>query len=97
MKRAAIIFAVLAVLLFADGLYMILANYHPGDANTFFGNQTWNISDGEVTIISSGFLALAAVIMWIFAARRAARARAQPPGSDPAKTEQPGRRTAFPA
>ena len=33
MKRAAIIFAVLAVLLFADGLYMILANYHPGDAN----------------------------------------------------------------
>ena len=97
MKRAAIIFAVAAVLLFADGLYMVLANYHPGDANTFFGNQTWNISDGEVTIISSGFLALAAVIMWVFAARRAARSRAQPPGSDPAKTEQPGSRTAFPA
>ena len=97
MKRAAIIFAVVAVLLFADGLYMVLANYHPGDANTFFGNQTWNISDGEVTIISSGFLALAAVIMWVFAARRAARSRAQPPGSDPAKTEQPGSRTAFPA
>ena len=97
MKRAAIIFAVLAVLLFVDGLYMILANYHPGDANTFFGNQTWNISDGEVTIISSGFLALAAVIMWVFAGRRAARLRAQPPESDPAKTEQPGGRTAFPA
>jgi len=99
MKRAAIIFAVLAVLLFADGLYMVLANYHPGDANTFFGNQTWNISDGEVTIISSGFLALAAVIMWVFAARRGARARTQRPVSDtdPAKADQPGGRTAFPA
>jgi hypothetical protein len=95
MKRTAIIFAVVAVLLFADGLYMVLANYHPGDANTFFGNQTWNISDGEVTIISSGFVALAAVIMWLVAARRDARSRAQRPGSDPAKTEQSGSRTAF--
>jgi hypothetical protein len=97
MKRVAIIFAVVAVLLFADGLYMVLANYHPGDANTFFGNQTWNISDGEVTIISSGFLALAAVILWVVAARRNTRSRAQAPGSDPAQTEQPDRRTAFPA
>ena len=97
MKRAAIIFAVLAVLLFADGLYMILANYHPGDANTFFGNQTWNISDGEVTIISAGFLALAAVVMWLFAARRGARSRPQQLEGDQAKTEQPGSRTAFPA
>jgi hypothetical protein len=97
MKRVAIIFAVVAVLLFADGAYMVLANYHPGDANTFFGNQTWNISDGEVTIISSGFLALAAVIMWLVAARRDARSRAQQLASDPAKTEQPGSRTAFPA
>jgi hypothetical protein len=99
MKRVAILFAVVAVLLFADGLYMVLANYHPGDANTFFGNQTWNISDGEVTIISSGFLALAAVIIWVVAARRNARSRAQRSGSDPdaAKAEQPDRRTAFPA
>ena len=97
MKRVALIFAVVAVLLFADGLYMVLANYHPGDANTFFGNQTWNISDGEVTIISSGFLALAAVIMWVVAARRGARARVQRPASDtdPAKADQPGSRTAF--
>ncbi len=33
---------------------MVLANYHPGDANTFFGNQNWNMSDGEATLISSG-------------------------------------------
>lgn len=94
MKRIALVVAVVAVLLFADGLYMVLANYHPGDANTFFGNQTWNLSDGEVTIISAGFLALAAVIMWVLALRRDARSGAQRPGSDPADTEQPGSRTA---
>jgi branched-subunit amino acid ABC-type transport system permease component len=97
MKRVALIFAVMAVLLFADGLCMVLANYHPGDANTFFGNQTWNISDGEVTLISAGFLALAAAILWLVVVRRDARSRAQRPGSDPAKAEQPGSRTAFPA
>jgi hypothetical protein len=97
MKRVALILAVVAVLLFADGLYMVLANYHPGDANTFFGNQTWNISDGEVTIISSAILALAAVVMWVIAARRDARSRAQRLQGDAAKAEQPGSRTAFPA
>ena len=79
MKRVAIVFAVLAVLLFTDGLYMVLANYHPGDANTFFGNQTWNISDGEVTLISSAFLAVAAVVMFVIAFRRQARSRADQP------------------
>jgi hypothetical protein len=97
MKRAAIIFGVLAVLLFIDGLYMVLANYHPGDANTFFGNQTWNMSDGEVTIISSGFLALAAVIMFVIAFRRQARSRAGRHAGDTSKTERPGRRTASQA
>ena len=100
MKKVAIIFCVVAVLLFADGLYMVLANYHPGDANTFFGNQNWNMSDGEVTLISSGFLFLAAVIMWVIAVRRQARSAARATratGTDTAKTEQSGRRTASQA
>jgi len=100
MKKVAIVFGVVAVLLFADGLYMVLANYHPGDANTFFGNQNWNMSDGEVTLISSGFLLLAAVIMWVIAVRRQARSVAgatRATGTDTAKTEQSGRRTASQA
>jgi hypothetical protein len=100
MKKVAIVFGVVAVLLFADGLYMVLANYHPGDANTFFGNQNWNMSDGEVTLISSGFLFLAAVIMWVIAVRRQARSAAgatRATGTDTAKTEQSGRRTASQA
>jgi hypothetical protein len=96
MKRVAIVFGVVAVLLLADGLYMVLANYHPQDANTFFGNQTWNLSDGEVTLISGGFLVLAALIMWGLAIRRD-RSRAQRTGGDrPAaeQPDQPGSRTA---
>ena len=70
MKRAAIVFSVVTVLLFTDGLYMVLANYHPGDANTFFGNQTWNLSDGEVTLISAAFFCLATLFMWVLVLRR---------------------------
>jgi hypothetical protein len=88
-KRVAIVFGVVAVLLLIDGLYMVLANYHPGDANTFFGNQTWNLSDGEVTLISAGFLFLAAAIMWVIAVRRD-RSRAQPAGGVQPTEEQPG-------
>jgi hypothetical protein len=97
MKRTAIVFAVVAVLLFADGLYMVLANYHPGDANTFFGNQNWNLSDGEVTLISAGFLFAAALVMWGIGIRRAARSRTGRPGEATSATERPGSRMASQA
>jgi hypothetical protein len=85
------------VLLFVDGLYMVLANYHPGDANTFFGNQNWNISDGEVTLISSAFIFVGTLIMWGLVLRRGARSRARrpavaQPGTD--RPQQPGSRSA---
>jgi hypothetical protein len=93
MKRIALIFSVVSVLLFADGLYMVLANYHPGDANTFFGNQTWNLSDGEVTLISAGFFTLATVVMWALVLRRGARAGDTAQVRD-ARSGHPGDRTA---
>jgi len=97
MKRVVIVFGVVSVLLFADGLYMVLANYHPGDANTFFGNQTWNLSDGEVVLISAGLVCLATLIMLAIAVRRGAWSRAprpaaHKPGGDPA--QRPGSRSA---
>ncbi len=46
MKRAALIFGVLAVLLLADGTWMELANYQPGDQNPIFGNPHFIVSDG---------------------------------------------------
>ena len=69
-KRVAIIFAVVGVLLLADGVWMELTNYHPSDQNTFFGNGNLILSDGQVVLISAGLIILATVVMWLVAARR---------------------------
>jgi hypothetical protein len=86
-KRVAIIFAVISALLLADGLYMELSNYHPGDQNNFFGNGNIILSDGQVVLISAGFLIVATAVMWLVAARLEARSQAQRP-------EQPRGRSA---
>jgi hypothetical protein len=88
-KRVALVFGVLGVLVLIDGLYMELAHYHPGDQNTFFGNQNLILSDGQVTLISAGLLILASLIMWGIAVRRD-RSRAQRTGGDQPAQERPG-------
>ena len=75
MKRAAWIFTVLSVLLLADGLWMELSHYQPGDQNTFTGNPNLILSDGQVVLISGGFLLAATVVMWVLVLRREALAR----------------------
>ena len=75
MKRAAWIFTVLSVLLLADGLWMELSHYQPGDQNTFTGNPNLILSDGQVVPISGGFLLAATVVMWVLVLRREALAR----------------------
>ena len=75
MKRAAWIFTVLSVLLLADGLWMELSHYQPGDQNTFTGNPNLILSDGQVVLISGGFLLAATVVMWVLVLRRETLAR----------------------
>ena len=75
MKRAAWIFTVLSVLLLADGLWMELSHYQPGDQNTFTGNANLILSDGQVVLISGGLLLAATVVMWVLVLRREALAR----------------------
>jgi len=75
MKRAAWIFTVLSVLLLADGLWMELSHYQPGDQNTFTGNPNLILSDGQVVLISGGLLLAATVVMWVLVLRREALAR----------------------
>jgi hypothetical protein len=77
MKRAAWIFTVLAVLLLADGLWLQLSHYHPGDQNTFTGNPNLILSDGQVVLISAGLLIAATVVMWLLVLRRGLLARQQ--------------------
>jgi hypothetical protein len=76
MKRAAIIFAVVAGLLFADGIYLQVSNNSAGcgcngDSGSLFGGST-NIalSTGSEVLIGAGFLLLVAIIIWIWATLR---------------------------
>lgn len=70
MRRATVVCAVLSVLLLADGLWMQLTHYQPGDQNTFTGNPNLILSDGQVVLISAGLLAVVTVAMWLAASRR---------------------------
>jgi hypothetical protein len=75
MKRATLVFGVLSVLLFADGLYMELTNYQPGDQNAFFGNPRFILSDGATVLIAAGMLLVVTVVMWVVSVRRHAHAQ----------------------
>jgi len=75
MKRAAWILTVLSVLLLANGLWMELSHYHPGDQNTFTGNPNLILSDGQVVLISAGVLIVVTVVMWVLVLRRETLAR----------------------
>ena len=75
MKRAAWILTVLSVLLLANGLWMELSHYHPGDQNTLTGNPNLILSDGQVMLISAGVLIAATAVMWLLVFRREALAR----------------------
>jgi hypothetical protein len=71
LKRAAIVFAVVAVLLFADGAYLIAThNEVGGDTGVLFGNPHFFLSAGTVVVISGLLLLVASVIMWLVEVRR---------------------------
>ena len=70
MKRAALVCAVVTVLLFADGIYMEVSNYQPGDQDPLFGNPHFIMSDGTTVLIAAGMLAVVTAVMWLAAIRR---------------------------
>lgn len=57
MKRIALIGALLAVLLIADGIYMLVSRYNSGET------QAWNLPDGWIIIISAVILLLAFAVL----------------------------------
>ena len=71
MKRGSIIFGIVAVLLIADGAYLIATNNQVGgDQGALFGNANNVLSAGMVVLVSGGLLAVGAIIMWVVALRR---------------------------
>jgi hypothetical protein len=70
-KRAALVFAVVSLLLFADGAYLQATNNNVGgDTGVLFGNPNHPLSAGTVVLISAGFLLLGAVLLWFLGMRR---------------------------
>jgi hypothetical protein len=104
LKRAAIVFGILALLLFADGAYLVATHNNPnGDTGTLFGNSHYFLSSGTIVLISALLLLVAAVIMWLVDVRREDKDRAlrsagaqrptaeqRQPAGDPPTREQPG-------
>jgi len=71
LKRAAIAFGVLTLLLFADGIYLLATHKNPnGDTGVLFGNPDNFLSSGTVVVISALLLLVTTAIMWLVAVRR---------------------------
>ncbi|HKF39046.1 MAG TPA: hypothetical protein VKB35_19270 [Ktedonobacteraceae bacterium] len=68
LRRIAIVGAVLTVLVAADGLYMVLANYKPGDTSANgFGN--FHPSDGQTVLIAAGLLLIVTIVSFALSMR----------------------------
>ena len=100
LRRAALVFGILALLLFVDGIYLVAAHKNPnGDTGTLFGNSHYQLNAGTVVVLSGVLVLAAAVIMWLVDIHRqdkererrlAGRTASRAPAGDPAKDEQPG-------
>jgi hypothetical protein len=76
MRRATLVFGVLAVLLLADGAYLELTNNEVGgDQGSFFGDPHFVLSAGATVLIAGGLLLIVTVVMWLAAARHPPRLR----------------------
>ena len=100
MKRSAYIFAVLSLLIIADGVYLEVSNNQQGcgcngDSGTLFGGSTSiNLSTGTEVLIAGGLLLIVTGIVWIVALRRdrdrglaAAKSRAQAGQAQPGQAQ----------
>ena len=72
MKRIAIIFSVISVVLLVYGLIDYLTNYNwaQGDQDPLFGNQNVLLNDGATVLIAGGLLTVGSVVMWVLALRK---------------------------
>jgi len=97
MKRLALVFGVVTLLLFADGIYLLATHDDVGgDTGVLFGNPNNFLSAGTIVVISALLLLVASVIMWLWGPPRGQRAAA---GGKPAHERAAGavRRTASQA
>jgi hypothetical protein len=83
-KRAAIVFAVLSLLLFADGAYLQATNDQVGgDSGLLFGNGNMTLSPGTIVLISAALVLVGAVGLWAVGMRRDRRPGGRSPLAGP--------------
>ena len=91
MKRAAIVFGVLTLLLFADGTYLLATHTNPsGDTGVLFGNPNNFLSSGTIVLISALLVGVTSVIMWLVDVHRQDQERERRPAGGSLTPEQPG-------
>jgi len=91
LRRAALVFGILALLLFVDGIYLVATHKNPnGDTGTFFGNSSYYLNSGTVVVLSGVLVLIASVIMWLVDVHRQDMERERRPAGASLAREQPG-------
>ena len=91
LRRAALVFGILALLLFVDGIYLVATHKNPnGDTGTFFGNSSYYLNSGTVVVLSGVLVLIASVIMWLVDVQRQDKERERRPAGGSLTPEQPG-------
>lgn len=82
MNRIVLVGVILAVLLAADGIYMVVTNYNGGET------QLFGLLDGWIVIISAGIVLVASLLALVLTGRPATTATPQPAAKPEVKSEQ---------
>jgi hypothetical protein len=91
LRRGALVFGVLALLLFVDGIYLVATHKNPnGDTGTFFGNSSYYLNSGTVVVLSGVLVLAASVIMWLVDVQRQDKERERRSAGARLMREQPG-------
>ena len=91
LRRAALVFGILALLLFVDGIYLVATDKNPnGDTGTFFGNSSYYLNSGTVVVLSGVLVLIASVIMWLVDVNRQDKERERRSAGASLTREQPG-------
>ena len=91
LRRAAIIFGILSLLLFADGAYLLATHDNVGgDTGVLFGNPQYYLNAGTVVVLSGVLVLVASVIMWLVDVHREDKKRERRSAGDPPTSDQPG-------
>ena len=91
LRRAALVFGILSLLLFADGAYLVAAHKNPnGDSGTLFGNSGYYLNAGTIVVLSGVLVLVASVIMWLVDVHREDKERERRSAGDRPTGDQPG-------